>query len=296
MTERGELTEQNASSPRIGQLERDLRMTDQSLSTDPVPQPLAPNAGATLRYLTALPVYNEARHIPEVLSEVRRYSQDVLVVNDGSKDETANVLAREPGIIVVTHPENRGYGAALATAFEFAIKNAYDVLVTIDCDGQHQPQLIPELAAAVFPPGQPPIDIVSGSRYLKVFEGNSRPPEERRKINGEITQIVNDRLCLDLTDAFCGFKAYRVESLKKLKITDTGYAMPLQLWVQAAALGLRIVEFGVPLVYLDEKRSFGGSLDDGRRRMAHYLSVLDKEIEAVGFCTAAERGGAKCKK
>ena len=277
-------------------------MTAQSLSTDPPcsndphSTPSSSNQSPTggRRYLTALPVYNEARHIPEVLAEVRRYSQDVLVVNDGSSDDTPNVLAREPGVIVVTHPTNLGYGAALRTAFEFAIRNAYDVLVTIDCDGQHQPRLIPELAAAVFPPGEPPVDIVSGSRYLKTFDENSRPPEERRKINAEITQLVNDRLGLDLTDAFCGFKAYRVEALKRLKITDTGYAMPLQLWVQAAALGLRIVEFAVPLVYLDEKRSFGGSLDDGRRRMAHYQTVLDNEIEAVGFSPPAARKPATC--
>ena len=277
-------------------------MTGQSLSGDPAccQNPLPDQASSdrpahtARRRLTALPVYNEARHIPDVLAEVRQYSQDVLVVNDGSKDDTPNVLAVETGVIVVTHPENRGYGAALQTAFDFAIKNNYDVLVTIDCDGQHQPRLIPELAAAVFPPGQPPVDIISGSRYLKTFDGNSRPPEERRKINAEITQIVNDRLGFDLTDTFCGFKAYRVEALKKLKITDNGYAMPLQLWVQAAALGLRIVEFAVPLVYLDEKRSFGGSLDDGRRRMAHYQTVLDREIEAVGFTRPAARKSQTC--
>jgi glycosyltransferase involved in cell wall biosynthesis len=271
-------------------------MTAESPSNQPRPDvaPSTPSPASAPRCLTALPVYNEARHIPDVLAEVRRYSQNVLVVNDGSSDDTPDVLARMSGILVLTHPQNRGYGAALQTAFDFAIQNNYQVLVTIDCDGQHQPRLIPELAAAVFPPGEPPVDIVSGSRYLKTFDGNSRPPEERRKINGEITQIVNDRLGFDLTDAFCGFKAYRVEALKQLKITDPGYAMPLQLWVQAAALGLRIVEFAVPLVYLDEERSFGGSLDDGRRRMAHYQSVLDREIEAVGFCESAKRKGARC--
>jgi glycosyltransferase involved in cell wall biosynthesis len=268
-------------------------MTLESLSSElPYSQPLPaarPVPSGVRRCLTALPVYNEARHIPEVLAEVRRYSQDVLVVNDGSSDDTPNVLAREPGITVVTHPHNLGYGAALRTAFEYALAHHYDVLVTIDCDGQHQPRLIPELAAAVFPAECEPVDIVSGSRYLKTFDGNSRPPEERRKINAEITQIVNDRLGLDLTDAFCGFKAYRVETLKRFHITDTGYAMPLQLWAQAAAFGLTIVEFAVPLVYLDEARSFGGSLDDGRRRMAHYQKVLDEEIEALGFTPADGR-------
>src|ERR1700733_15278539 len=141
-------------------------MTPEPLSSDPPcktsdeaspsPCPGGSISGGTLRYLTALPVYNEARHIPDVLAEVRRYSQDVLVVNDGSSDDTPNVLAREPDITVVTHPHNLGYGAALRPAFEYASPHHYDVLVAIDCDGQHQPRLIPELAAAVFPAGCEP--------------------------------------------------------------------------------------------------------------------------------------------
>ena len=71
------------------------------------------------RLLTALPVYNEASHVGPVLAEVRRYSSDILVVNDGSNDGTADLLAAEPGIHVVTHPENRGYGAALAFGLRF---------------------------------------------------------------------------------------------------------------------------------------------------------------------------------
>ena len=68
------------------------------------------------------------------------------------------------------------------------------------------------------------------------------------------------------------------EALKKLDVTEFGYAMPLQLWVQAVAAGLRIVEHPVPLVYLDEVRSFGGSLDDGRRRLAYYREVIEREM------------------
>jgi glycosyltransferase involved in cell wall biosynthesis len=249
---------------------------------------------AARRCLTALPVYNEARHIPSVLAEIRCYSSEVLVVDDGSTDETPAVLSREPAVMIVTHERNLGYGAALRTAFNFAIENGFQVLVTIDCDGQHEPRLIPYLAAAVFPPNGPPVDIVSGSRYLRRFPGDSVPPEERRRINVIMTQLVNDRLGLDLTDAFCGFKAYRVEALKKFKITELGYAMPMQFWVQAAACGLSIVEFPVPLVYLDEKRSFGGALDDGQQRLAYYQKVLDREIEAVAFCPSAGRQGTRC--
>jgi glycosyltransferase involved in cell wall biosynthesis len=233
------------------------------------------------RILTALPVFNEESHVLDVLRQVRRFADDVLVVDDGSTDRTPLLLAETDGIRVVTHPVNQGYGAALISAFEYAIAHDYDGLVTIDCDGQHQPRLIPEMAAALFPETGEHVDIVSGSRYLQIFDGDSLPPADRRRINAEVTQQLNERLGLNLTDTFCGFKAYRTSALEKLDITDTGYAMPLQLWVQAAAKCLKIVEFPVPLIYLDEQRSFGGSLDDANRRRAYYQEVIDRELAAV---------------
>jgi dolichol-phosphate mannosyltransferase len=239
----------------------------------------------TTRYLTALPVYNEASHVDAVLDEVVRQATDVLVVDDGSTDGTAERLAVREDVFVVRHPENRGYGAALKTAFDYAIRFQYDVLVTIDCDGQHEPQRIEMLVDACRH-----ADVVSGSRYLAASDAKNQAPAERRQINQLITRELNERLGLSITDAFCGFKAYRVCALAKLAITNSGYAMPLELWVQAACLGLRIVEVPVPLIYLEEKRSFGGSLDDGAKRMEYYHQVLDRAIAATkedGRVTAA---------
>ena len=103
----------------------------------------------TPRILTALPVFNEQLHLANVLQTVRQFSAEILVIDDGSTDSTPELLRREIGIQVVTHTPNRGYGAALKSAFDFAVENNYDVLVTIDCDGQHEPRLIPELATRV---------------------------------------------------------------------------------------------------------------------------------------------------
>jgi dolichol-phosphate mannosyltransferase len=228
------------------------------------------------RCLTALPVYNEVGYVDRVLTEVRRYSDDILVVDDGSVDGTSELMARQADVHVVTHETNRGYGAALRSAFDYAAEREYDIVVTIDCDGQHEPQRIPRFAAACRD-----VDIVSGSRYLKQFPGDSLPPAQRRRINQQVTTELNRRLGLDLTDAFCGFKAYRVEALSKLALTETGYAMPLELWVQAAEAELRIIELPVPLVYLDEDRSFGGVLDDGVTRLEYYHRVLDRSLAAV---------------
>ncbi|HMF16902.1 MAG TPA: glycosyltransferase family 2 protein, partial [Gemmataceae bacterium] len=111
-----------------------------------------------MKLLTAIPVYNEERHLEKVLCEVRRHSPNILVVNDGSTDGTAELLARKKNLTVITHPQNRGYGAALTSAFQYALGQDCDVLVTMDCDGQHEPGRIPVLLEAIHD-----ADIVSGS-------------------------------------------------------------------------------------------------------------------------------------
>lgn len=230
------------------------------------------------RLLTALPVYNEASHLKRVLDQVVQYADDVLVVDDGSTDDTAALLAERGDVRVVTHEPNRGYGAALRTAFCYAKKHGYETLVTIDCDGQHEPQRIRQLAERC----RDGVDIVSGSRYLADSEsGGLTAPADRKAINQTITAELNERLGISLTDAFCGFKAYRVASLGPLQLRVDGYAMPLELWVQAAHHNLQIEEAAVPLIYLDEQRSFGGELDDAQRRLRHYREVIEQATAAV---------------
>ena len=240
--------------------------------------------GSAMRSLTALPVFNEVHSVDAVLDEVARHSREVLVVDDGSSDGTSDRLAIRNDIELVTHEENRGYGAALITAFNFAIAHDYDVVVTIDCDGQHEPQRIPRFVTAC---ENADVDIVSGSRYLKQYDGDSQPPENRMRVNRQVTEMLNDRLGFNLTDTFCGFKAYRVDSLRKLHLTEPGYAMPLQLWVEAAAASLCVIELPVPRIYLDNTRSFGGDLDDVSARLAYYNRVIEDSIaaaEARGLC------------
>jgi len=222
-----------------------------------------------MRVLTAIPVYNEEKHVERVLKEVRRYAEQVLVVDDGSRDRTPELLAKISGIDRITHPVNRGYGAALISAFGYALRHGYEVLITMDCDGQHEPARLPVLLEAIHD-----ADIVSGSRYLRDFCQDHHAPADRRYINQTITTELNARFGLNLTDAFCGFKAYRCSALARLHITETSWGMPLQVWVQAALLGLRIREVGIPRLYLDPSRAFGGVLNDATARLAYYRKVI----------------------
>jgi glycosyltransferase involved in cell wall biosynthesis len=230
----------------------------------------------TKKWLAALPVYNEVGYVGQVLDEVSKYAPHVLVVNDGSSDGTREILDSRSDISVLHHEQNQGYGAALRTAFQHAIDEGYEIIVTLDCDGQHQPKRLPRFFSACHN-----VDIVSGSRYLKQYDGDSVPPAQRLFINKQVTKRINDLFHWNLTDTFCGFKAYRTEALRHLDITVDGYAMPLELWTQAAMIGLSVLEVPVPLIYLDESRSFGGALDDGSVRLAYYNRVIDDSIQAM---------------
>jgi len=225
--------------------------------------------------LIAIPVYNEEKYVCRVLAHVLEYADDVLVIDDGSSDRTTTLLPKFP-VDVIRHAVNRGYGRSMRDAFDWARLNKYDWVVTMDCDEQHEPAAIPEFVRAA---RENRWDIISGSRYMRRDDAIDSPPPDRRNINRLITDEVNQRLDLRLTDSFCGFKAYRVEALKPLRLSENGYAFPMQFWVQAAAAGLRITETPVKLIYNDPNRTFGGPLNDADTRLRLYRQVLHCELE-----------------
>lgn len=227
--------------------------------------------------LIVIPVYNEAPSIEKVLNQVAQFAPntDVLVVDDGSDDESPDILAARDDIELLRHPVNMGYGVALMDGFTYARSHGYERVLTMDCDEQHDPKLIPQFFKLARE-----WDVVSGSRYM--IDGPPKlgeVPEDRRQINAHITERINELTGYELTDAFCGFKAYRVGALGKLRLSEPGYAFPLQFWLQAARHKLTVVERPVPLIYVPSfERRFGGGLDDSERRLAYYNEVIEKEV------------------
>ena len=198
-----------------------------------------------MRPLVIIPLYNEEETLAQVLVEVRRHTSAlILVVNDGSTDRSAEILRRAaPGIEVIAHAQNEGYGQSLIDGFHYAVRQAFDVAVTIDCDLQHEPRLIPRFleAAAGF-------DIVSGSRYHPDAGIQDPAPADR------------------------------VAGLARMTLDERSYGMPLQVWIQAARLGLTVTEIPVPRIYKNPDRRFWGGLDDPQTRRTYYLSIIDREM------------------
>jgi dolichol-phosphate mannosyltransferase len=231
---------------------------------------------SAVNLIVAIPVFNELRYVEHVLAKVRKYHQDILVIDDGSTDGTGELLERRDDIHLLRHPVNRGYGQSIIDSFKWAAAHDYDWVITMDCDEQHEPEMIPSFVRYI---REDRWDIISGSRYLTPDKNDDLPPGDRRSVNATITSLINGMFDWTLTDAFCGFKAHRVSAMIPLQLDEPGYAFPLQLWPRAAAMNLRITEIPVRLIYNDPTRHFGGLLDDAGVRLAHYLEVFNRELK-----------------
>ncbi len=163
-----------------------------------------------MRTLILIPAYNEAARIARVVAGIRRIlpDADLLVVDDGSRDETASV-ARAAGAIVLSHPFNMGYGVTIQTGYKYASAEGYDYLVQIDGDGQHDPAFIPDLLAPVVAGDT---DVAVGSRFLQVE--SYRPSFSRRLGILFFRRLVSTLIGRTVTDPTSGYQALNREVIR----------------------------------------------------------------------------------
>lgn len=184
-----------------------------------------------------IPAYNAQKTIGSVLEKVCSLGLDTIVVNDGSTDGTSEV-ARSYGVNLLEHPKNLGKGASLRTGFQYILENDYDLVITLDADGQHDPREIPLLLNA-FCHVEP--DLIIGSRAAEFKE----MPFLRRFWNRLGVRAVS-RLChADITDSQSGFRLIRTEVLRKISLTTVGFDTELELLIKACKKGFRVLSIPI---------------------------------------------------
>ena len=191
--------------------------------------------------IVAIPCYNEEVAVGSIVLRASRYADSVVVIDDGSHDNTQEV-ARLAGAKIIAHGRNLGKGAAIKTAFSYASEFNYDILVFIDGDGQHNPDEIPKLVAPILA-GE--ADVVNGSRYLN---GNGKnTPRYRRVGQMVLDSATKVNTGLNVTDTQSGFRAFAVHTAPAFRFHSHKYSIESEMLLDAAQNGLRIkeVEIGV---------------------------------------------------
>lgn len=203
-----------------------------------------------MKIVAVIPAYKEATQIADVLTRTRSFVDEMIVVNDGSPDETAEVALKN-GARVVSHVINRGLGAAIGTGFAFAKKRGADVVITLDADGQHDPTEIPKFIEAV----KGGADVVIGSRMIS-REGM---PWYRQAANllGNISTLV--LFGAYVTDSQSGFRAFSRAALNKIEIKTNRMEVSSELIAEAKHHGFKIVEVPIKAIYTDYSLSKGQS-------------------------------------
>jgi glycosyltransferase involved in cell wall biosynthesis len=216
--------------------------------------------------IAVIPAYNEERFIGSVVLAARKYVDTVLVVDDGSEDQTSEI-ARAAGAVVVRHETNRGKGAALDSGFEKARELRPQAVVVLDGDGQHKPEDIPRMVEPVL---AEQADMVVGSRYMGV--ANTAPLY--RKLGQRImTWLTNFFSGVKSTDSWSGFRAFSQSAVEKIQFREGGWGADPEFQFQAREFQLRIVEIPIAAVYQEKAK---------RNPFGHGVQTVNAVLRLVG--------------
>jgi len=212
-----------------------------------------------LRVVVCIPAHNEEKTIAKVIVGAKRFSDRILVCDDGSSDMTGDI-ARALGVEVIRHEANFGKGSALDSLISAARAMSPATIVTIDGDDQHDPADIPRVADPIL---KGEADVVVGVRPMDSGE----MPRDRAFGNQVLDRMTSAKAGTELHDTQSGFRAYSVDAAGKIDFKQKGMAIESQTLVDAVRTGLRIKEVPVSVKYQ--------GVPGKRSKVSHISEVLD---------------------
>ena len=228
-----------------------------------------------LKVCVLIPAYNEEKHIGAVVREVLDYCPDVVVIDDGSPDDTDRVAAAA-GATVLEHVRNQGKGAALQTGFDYARANGYDLALTLDADGQHAPSDIPAFLQAYERTHSP---VLVGNRMGNVAD----MPWNRRFVNRFMSDLLSRVMGQYVPDSQCGFRLYHRSAFPEgpYDAHSQRFAAESEILLRLALQGRKIGAVAIQTIYGDEKSKVNPFFDTIRFfRMLHRFRRIKKEFLA----------------
>jgi glycosyltransferase involved in cell wall biosynthesis len=203
------------------------------------------NEAADIKCCVIIPAYHEAGHIGPVVQDALRFCPWVLVVDDGSSDTTAQE-ARDAGADVIVHTANQGKGVALQTGLDKALEGKCDVAITMDADGQHDPQELPVFLEAY---GRTRCPVLTGNR----MSDNENMPLVRKLTNRFMSWLLSREMKQRVPDTQCGYRLYAAEVIPLLRAESSGFAAESEQLLYLADQGIEIGSVPVKTIYGDEE-------------------------------------------
>lgn len=191
-----------------------------------------------------IPFFNESRTITGITTDTLKYVDKVILVNDGSTDESLNLIPDNDRIILISSNKNEGKGSALRKGFLKSIDLNSDFTVTLDADFQHEPRWIPELVK-----GLDFADVTIGNRLNDL----SSMPFQRIMSNKTTSYLLSIKTGTKIIDSQCGFRAFRTTVLKNILPAFNGFEAESEMLILAARNNLRITSVDISTIYGDEK-------------------------------------------
>lgn len=222
-----------------------------------------------LRIIAAIPAYNEEHTIGSVVTLTKRHVEQVVVIDDGSKDRTS-LIAQSLGAVVIRHRTNEGKGKAVQDAFKIAAKNKADILVILDADGQHDPDAIPDL---IKPITNGKADIVVGSRFLDK-NGTKEMPGHRKVGNKVLSVATKLGTGQDITDSQSGFRVFSKKAFTKMIVVENGFAIESEMFMEAANKGLKVIEIPISCKYENLHAHTKGAASQGITVLSVILAMI----------------------
>jgi glycosyltransferase involved in cell wall biosynthesis len=228
------------------------------------------NSNHDIKILVCVPAFNEAETICEIVSSSKKYADEVIVYDDGSTDDTQQV-AVSAGATVIRSPENKGYGIAIRSLFQAAKEKDADIMVTLDSDGQHNPEQIPAIVERL----KQGFDLVIGSRYLR-NDDKEKVPKFRSFGIKTITRLAQAASYRGITDSQSGFRAYNKNALSKINLYEDGMAVSIEILLRASEKKLLVSEVPITINY-DTKDS------STHNPITHGVSVLYSVFQFISL-------------
>jgi len=202
------------------------------------------------KIFAVIPAYNEEKRISKVIKETKKYVDNIVIVDDGSKDNTLN-KAKKAKAIVLRHLVNLGKGAALKTGCDYAVKNKADIMIVIDADAQHNPKEIPKFLKNI-----KRYDIVLTYRKL-----NKNMPFVLKFGNLFINKTITFLYGIRIKDSQCGYRAFTTKAYKRLRWKATDYSMESEMIAKIGKYKLSYTEIPIETIYSDKYK--GTTILDG---------------------------------